>query len=137
MKKNILLGILTMLIMVGFINCWQAMQSKSRAGLLRLKLGMTKEEVLRIMKKPVLNEAYKTEKGTELVILFFYTNRMWADGNTTRDECTPVVLEDGKVIGWGNEFYRLKVEVIIKKVARKSEITVPRRNDKEMVLRLS
>ncbi len=117
MKERTALGILIISMAFGFISCWQATQARNRDGLLRLKIGMTKEEVLRIMKKPVLNEAYKTEDGKELVILFFYTNRMWADGNYTRDECTPVVFEDGRVVGWGNEFYRVRVEVTIKKLA--------------------
>jgi outer membrane protein assembly factor BamE (lipoprotein component of BamABCDE complex) len=108
---------ITLLVLILFASsaCWRVTQSRNRGNLMSLKLDMTKEDVIRIMGKPTLNEAYKTDKGKNLEILFYYTNRTWADGNITRDECTPIVFEDGKVIGWGNEFYKTRVELEIKK----------------------
>ena len=95
---------------------WKIQQSRNRDNLMRLDLGMTKEQVVQIMGKPDLNEAYQTADGGALVILFYYTNRKWADSNITKDECTPLVFENGKLIGWGDEFYqsKIKVEVEIK-----------------------
>ena len=34
---------------------------------------------------------------------FYYTQRKWKDGIITKDECTPVGIEDGKLIGFGSE----------------------------------
>jgi len=114
-KKKTIEITLFVLILLASSACWRAMQGWNRDNLMRLELDMTKEDVFRIMGKPDLNEAYKTEEGNKLEIFFYYTNRKWNDGNITRDECTPIILEDGKVIGWGEEFYKTRVEVVIKK----------------------
>ena len=72
---------------------------------------MPKEEVIQFMGQPVLNEAYQSLYGKSVVIFFYYTQRKWSDGNYTKDECTPVVFENGKLVGWGGEFYKNKMEV--------------------------
>jgi hypothetical protein len=38
-------------------------------------------------------------------ILFYYTDIRKQDGAITDDELTPLVLEDGKLIGWGWFFF--------------------------------
>lgn len=35
-------------------------------------------------------------------VMYYRTHRVHADGNTTRDECTPLVFADGVLIGTGN-----------------------------------
>ena len=61
-----------------------------------LELEMTKEEVVALLGKPYKREVYPPNKE----VLFYYTE--WqADGYTTDDEFTPIVLEGGKVVGWG------------------------------------
>ncbi len=90
---------------------WQIVQQRNRDNLMRVDLGMTREQVIEIMGKPDLNEAYLTDDGGTLLILFYYTNRKWADGNFTKDECTPLVFENAKIIGWGDEFYQNKIKV--------------------------
>ena len=116
-KKKILIISLLILILFTSIDCWRAIQARNRKNLMKLELEMTKNKVVQIMGTPTLNEAYKTGDEGELVILFYYTNRKWADGNFTKDECIPIVFKNGKLIGWGDEFYQniLKVEVEIKK----------------------
>ena len=42
-----------------------------------------------------------TVDGVRYRVLYFRTHRVHADGNTTRDECTPVVFADGLLIGSG------------------------------------
>ncbi len=66
----------------------------------KLRAGMTKEQVLAIMGEPVQNEVY-----TAPDLWFYYTNPNWIDGLTTEDECMPLVFKDGKLAGWGNEYY--------------------------------
>lgn len=34
-------------------------------------------------------------------VLFYRTQRKHSDGMTTRDECTPLIFSDGKLVGWG------------------------------------
>ena len=67
----------------------------------KVKEGMTKEEVLSIMGKPLENEIYNKPD-----VWFYYTESKWSDGNRTSDECTPLVFEEGKLIGVGAEFYK-------------------------------
>lgn len=42
-----------------------------------------------------------TVDGVRYRVLYYRTHRVHADGNTTRDECTPVVFADGRLIGTG------------------------------------
>jgi len=86
---------------------------QNNENLLKLEMGMNKDQVLKIMGKPDLNEAYQSLYGKSVTIFFYYTQRQWNDGNTTKDECTPIVFEDGKLVGWGDEFYKNKMEVDI------------------------
>ena len=71
-----------------------------------LRVGMTKAEVLAIMGEPIRNE-----KFCEPDMWFYYREMVWGDGLLTEDECLPLIFEDGKLIGWGNNFrldHRLK-----------------------------
>src|SRR5574344_1355021 len=77
---------------------WNVM-SKNIENSKRLRVGMTKEEVLKIMGEPVSNETYGTPN-----VWFYYVQMAWADGLVTEDECMPLVFVDGKLAGWGNEF---------------------------------
>ena len=72
----------------------------------KLRVGMTKEEVLAIMGEPI-----NDEKFCEPDIWYYYNEMVWGDGLVTEDECLPLIFENGKLIGWGNDFridYRLK-----------------------------
>ena len=70
------------------------------ANLATIRVGMDKEQVLKIMGPPVAGETYCSDK-----VFYYYTNQRWMDGLVTRDECTPIAFDDyGKVIGWGPAF---------------------------------
>ena len=43
-----------------------------------------------------------TVDGVRYRVMYYRTHRVHADGNTTRDECTPVVFADGLLIGTGD-----------------------------------
>ena len=66
----------------------------------RLRVGMTKAEVLDIMGEPLRNESFNRP---DLWYYYFETN--WLDGLITEDECFPLVFSNGKLVGWGNSFY--------------------------------
>lgn len=44
---------------------------------------------------------FATIDGKAKTVLYYRTQRVHADGHTTKDECTPIVFTDGKVVGWG------------------------------------
>ena len=72
----------------------------------KLRVGMTKEQVLEVMGEPI-----RDEKFCEPDTWYYYNEMVWGDGLVTEDECLPLIFENGKLIGWGNDFridHRLK-----------------------------
>jgi hypothetical protein len=67
----------------------------------KVKVGMTKQQVLAIMGEPLINEKYNKPN-----IWFYYTDWDWADCARCEEECTPIVFENGVVIGMGRVFYK-------------------------------
>lgn len=65
-----------------------------------LRVGMTKAEVLTVMGEPLKDEAFNRPD-----LWYYYCDVDWLDGFYTESECFPVVFKDGKVIGFGNQFY--------------------------------
>lgn len=75
---------------------------RNRENLAKLRVKMTKEEVLKVMGEPVKGEVYCEDN-----IWWYYTRTCWSDFMTTRDECTPLVFdEEGRLKGWGISYFR-------------------------------
>jgi len=93
-----------------------------------LELGFTKGKVLEVMgestdtlksnqlrdsgtpnERVIINNPYRssafTKSGTQIEILLYYTDLKSNDGAITDDELTPIILIDGKVAGWGWEYW--------------------------------
>lgn len=94
---------------------------RNRANFKKLRVKMTKDEVLAIMGDPIKGEVFCSDN-----VWWYYTRTCWTDYMTTREECTPVVFdEDGLVEGWGTTFfrneydYRLWSDDAVKKVLKK------------------
>ena len=66
----------------------------------RLRVGMTKDEVLAVMGEPLKNESSHRPD-----LWYYYFDCNWMDGLYTEEECFPLVFKEGKLIGWGNKFY--------------------------------
>jgi hypothetical protein len=58
---------------------------------------------------PYRTETSRTPAGIPVEILFYYTDRK-ADGGVTNDELTPLVLEEGVLVGWGWSYLDRNVE---------------------------
>ena len=105
MKKTILLftvcaaALMLTAVSGGCETPW-SMAQKNVANSRNLRVGMTKNEVLEIMGEPI-----RDEKFCEPDLWFYYIEMVWGDGLITPEECLPLVFEDGKLIGWGNDFY--------------------------------
>jgi len=114
MKSKLSL-VLYIIVIIQFKGCMtpEKIMEQNNDNLLKLEIGMSKDQVIRIMGKPVMNESYKSLNGKAVVILFYYTQRKWQDGNYTKDECTPIVFEESKLVGWGDQFYKSKIEIDI------------------------
>ena len=102
--------------------------SYNQANLLKVDIGVTKNKVLEVMggvqkvqtytstsfmtkKESIIinnpsNREFKTDSaGNTIEILWYYTNINKADGDITKEQQTPIVLEKNAVIGIGWGFY--------------------------------
>ncbi|MGB0894484.1 MAG: DUF3192 domain-containing protein [Parashewanella sp.] len=89
---------------------WEKKQKQNKLHISQLTLGMKKQQVLDVMGRPDLSEAYLVEKsadklGHQVLVLFYRTKHKASDGETTKDECTPLVLKNGELVGWGETAY--------------------------------
>ena len=100
----------------------------NQANLLKVDIGVTKTKVLEVMggvqkiqtyistsfmtkKESIIinnpfNREFKTDSaGNTIEILWYYTNLNKADGDVTKEQQTPIVLEKNAVVGMGWDFY--------------------------------
>ena len=99
MKKIVILFFAALMIAGCSLNPFHAAKTNVENSK-KLRIGMTKNEVLSLMGEPVKNETFNRPD-----IWFYYSNMNWGDGFVTEDECFPVVFKNGKVAGWGNAYY--------------------------------
>jgi hypothetical protein len=106
---------------------WQSMRISSTRGLaqhnntqlMKVEIGQTKEELVTIMGQAEKREAYQLGEG-RVVEFLFYRTAGWSsrEDRDRDDQFTPVAVEDGKVRGWGRNYYenvvRAAVEITIK-----------------------
>jgi hypothetical protein len=72
--------------------------------MLTLNPGQTKQEVLKIMGGPSRNERYSLDK--KQIDVWYYRTDSFLTGSWDDDEYfTPMVFEDGILVGWGKDYY--------------------------------
>lgn len=84
---------------------WEDREHNNRQHVAQLEKDMTYESVIRTMGVADFNEMME-KSGHAYRILYYRTNRTMDDGMTTKDECTPLIFEDGVLIGWGDSVYQ-------------------------------
>ena len=72
--------------------------------LARLKLGMSKDEMLEIMGTPRSSEVYQI-KGEKIELLSYLTKKASFEDHISQRHLTPVALQEGKIIGWGRSYF--------------------------------
>ena len=90
---------------------WSTVTEQRREGIRKLRVGMSKEEVEQILPNPYLVEV--PEEGLEYWL--YVTSR--PSGGISSNNTTPVAFRQGKVIGWGRNFFinkEQKYEIEIK-----------------------
>jgi hypothetical protein len=109
-----------------YIDPIDVMRDRNKHNLSQLSAGMSRPEVDQIMgtdtaggvlgtlHRANISNPYRIEKVTgadrqEYEILFYYTDVKRRDDVVTDDELTPVVLHNGKVVGWGYDFLGARV----------------------------
>jgi outer membrane protein assembly factor BamE (lipoprotein component of BamABCDE complex) len=100
MKKIFLLCAIAVGMLFLTTSCGHYVQYVNFKNSKKLRVDMTKKQVLSIMGEPVKNQQYASPN-----VWFYYTDMKWLDGLTTEDECLPLVFKDGKLAGWGWHYY--------------------------------
>lgn len=121
MKKIAAVSMLFVLV-AGCTSSLDRVRTANRRNLLKLSVGMTKEQALAIMGnksgggrfgEPTVNSPYKSEilqgKEKTFEVLYYYTDIKSViytanPATITDDELTPLVFDNGKLIGWGASF---------------------------------
>ena len=129
--RRILIGLLCL----GFMGCnttsiYQKTASENKANLIKISIGMTKEEVLKIMgtapkkgnywideyavvENPSKSETVEGKEATFEVIYYFTSaieeRGRWNRSEPRYDELTPLLFKDGKLAGWGADFVKENV----------------------------
>jgi len=104
MKKALLL--LAALSLCGCA-CYSAARKNNQL-MLTLNIGQTTQEVTKIMGNPVRNEKYSSAGGVVDVWYYRTDCDLWAWDD---DDLTPMVFKNGKLAGWGQNFYMQEVEL--------------------------
>lgn len=102
------------------------LENRERMG--QLAVGMSKAEVLEKMgeetiltyeqrdrglmrhgpkvEQPSRTETVQTVSGVDLEVLWYYTEYVTDDAEVWRDETSPLVFQDDRLIGWGRPFLK-------------------------------
>ena len=84
---------------------WKQVQKSNKAKIAELEIGTSLTDVKTTMGTPNINEAF-TENNKQYQVLFYRTRHKHSDGETTKDECTPLIFVDGTLQSWGQKAYK-------------------------------
>jgi len=79
---------------------WHKRQKQNREAIAEMVLGRTQPSIEDQMGSPDFVESFQ-RGGEKFVVLYYRTHRTEGDGETTKDETTPLVFVDGELVGWG------------------------------------
>lgn len=83
---------------------WRETQRDNREMISKLELGTSRSAVVARLGTPDDSEAFDAN-GEEVRVLFYRTQRKHSDGETSRDETTPLVFRNDLLVGWGDTTY--------------------------------
>jgi len=81
-------------------NNWREQQRENALYISSLELGTAPERVIEELGTPSSSEAFM-QKSAEVRVLYYRTQHKKSDGETTKDETTPLVFVNDKLVGWG------------------------------------
>ncbi|MFD2176881.1 DUF3192 domain-containing protein [Veronia pacifica] len=80
----------------------EAQWQETRNKIADLNVGSSYSDVKNKLGDSSFSEAF-TLNNMQYKVLFYRTHFVKGDGHDTKDECTPVIFADGKLLGWGDE----------------------------------
>lgn len=121
MKKSLLAVLIATPLMLGLSGCvvsiggdddsgfssfdYEDREYENRQKIARLQLNTSFSAIQTELGVADFNETYAKE-GENIQVLYYRTHRKHKDGMTTKDECTPLIFKDGKLVSWGEQAYR-------------------------------
>ncbi len=79
---------------------WQERQQDNKRVINQLEINDSRQSILEQLGAPDFSEAFS--KGDDnFRILFYRTQHEHSDGETSKDETTPLVFKNNRLIGWG------------------------------------
>jgi len=81
---------------------WEHQQKDNREKISNLNLGDSYDMVKALMGSPSFTDALDVD-GEQYNILYYRTHHKHSDGDTTRDETTPLIFKNKKLMGWGKD----------------------------------
>lgn len=83
-------------------NNWESQQEENRELISQLTLQSQRSDVIKKLGNPNFSDAFM-KQDDEYRILYYRTQHRKSDGETTKDETTPLIFKNDKLIGWGEE----------------------------------
>jgi hypothetical protein len=84
---------------------WKKIQQFNQSYINQLGLGAEASAVRKSLGAPALVELFN-KNGEEVEVLFYRTQHERSDGETSKDECTPLVFKRGVLVGLGDKAYQ-------------------------------
>jgi len=81
---------------------WKDTQEVNRKIISELAIGTERSNALMRLGTPSFSEAF-VKDGEEYSVLFYRTHHTESDGETRKDETTPLIFQNDKLIGWGDD----------------------------------
>ncbi|WP_163933444.1 DUF3192 domain-containing protein [Paraferrimonas sp. SM1919] len=81
---------------------WEDRQSLNQQHIAHLELGQAKKNILENMGTPDFIQSFVAEQNS-IEVLFYRTHHVTSDGETTKDECTPLLFKNGQLEAIGNQ----------------------------------
>ncbi len=79
---------------------WKKEQNSNKQVISQLEINDSRQSILEQLGAPNFSEAYM--KGSDNYrVLFYRTQHEHSDGETTKDETTPLVFKNDHLVGWG------------------------------------
>lgn len=83
-------------------NSWESQQRKNRQSISQLDIGQERSSVQMAMGTPDFSEAF-TLDDDQYRVLYYRTQRKHHDSDTSKDETTPLVFKNERLLGWGHD----------------------------------
>jgi hypothetical protein len=107
MKYKFLATVVLVMGIFALTGCTAGMvASSNNSHLLRLELGQSKKDVTRIMGYPERNERYLVD-SKDMEVWFYRTDVV---NNNIDNPYSSMIFQNGKLIGWGNNFYERTIK---------------------------